>query len=147
MDCYKMSYLCTKFFDELVSLLDGEYELVQSCNGDFSRYLVPVGTSDQISYYGKPNKSFRISDHWSWYSNLTKCENPNYIQCLNTDLPWVQPRKDDKATRPIRAYQVALIGPDGKYHSVYGETYNKNRHKWSWKNADPKDVAKMVLEV
>lgn len=146
MDNYKMSYLCTKFFDELVELLEGRYELIQSCNGDFSRYLVPVGTSDQITYYGKPDKSFRISDHWSWYSNLNKCSNPNYIQCLNTDLPWVQSRRDDKATRPIKAYQVALIGSDGKYHSVYGETYNKNRHKWSWKNADPKEVAKMILE-
>ena len=145
MDNYKKAYLCTRFFENLVFLLDGKYELVQSCNGDFSKYLVPIGSSCDITYYGKPADSFRISDHWNWYSNINKCSNLNYIQCLNVDLPWAKPRKDEKATRPIIAYQVALIGSDGKYHSIYGETYNRNKHKWTWKESDPKEVIEYLF--
>lgn len=147
METLEKIILCNKFFSALEDLLRGTYETIGSSNMDMSRYLVPTGTSDQITYYSKPDKSFRISDHWSWYSNLKKCSNPKYIQCLNADLPWVKPRIDDKATKPIKAYQVALIGPDGKYHAVYGEVYKKNKHKWEWIEADPKDVAELVLNM
>lgn len=146
MDNDTKQYLCTAFFDELIDFLGSKYEVIQSCNMDFSRYLVPVGTSDQISYYGKPDKSFRISDHWSWYSNTKKCADPNYIQCCNMDLPRAKGREDDRATKPIFAYQIAIIGSDGNYHAVYGEVYNKNKHEWVWKKADPKLIAEEILK-
>ena len=64
---------CENFFSELTRILDGKYEVVGSCNQDISRYLIPAGTKEQITYYGKPELSFRISDHWSWDSNVKKC--------------------------------------------------------------------------
>lgn len=59
---------CKNFFSLLVDRLmaAGGYELVGSCNNDNSCYLVPVGTSDQITYHSKPVRSFRLSDHWNW---------------------------------------------------------------------------------
>lgn len=123
---------CTQFFNELVLKLNN-YEVVESCNHDFSRYLVPVGTADQISYESKPDKSFRISDHWNWYANLKKCPNPHYIQCYSVDLPWAKKRlAEGKASNPVFGVQVAMIGDDGKYHVVYGEKFNRKTKTWEW---------------
>ena len=116
---------CSKFFTELTEALQGSYEVLESCNKDFSKYLVPIGTSNLVTYYGKPEKSFRIYDHWNWYSNLKKCRNPNYIQCLSMDVPWARKRPEEgKSSTPIKALQVSLIGDDGKYHAIYGECFN-----------------------
>lgn len=137
---------CTKFFDLLSELLKEEYEVVASCNADFSRYLVPKGTADQISYSGKPDKSFRISDHWNWFANLNKCENPNYIQCLSVDMPFAKRRPEEgKASKPILGTQVAVVGEDGKYHAVFGEKFDRKTKTWSWISTNAEDVAKAFI--
>lgn len=124
---------CNQFFNELASALCDSYEIIASCNADFSRYLVPIGTVSQITYYGKPKKSFRVSDHWNWYANTQKCENPNYIQCLSVDMPWAKKRPSEgKASKPITGIQVSLVGDDGKYHVIFGERYDRKKREWTW---------------
>lgn len=136
---------CSEFFSKLSKELESTYEILESCNQDFSKYLVPVGTSDQVTYSSKPDKSFRISDHWNWYANTKKCENPSYIQCLSVDLPWARKRPEEgKPSKPIIGVQVSMIGADGKYHAVYGDCYNRKTKEWSWIENDPVLVAAMV---
>ena len=134
--------LCNDFMDRLAELLGSKYEMVGSCNKDVSRYLIPAGTKDQITYYGKPVNSFRISDHWSWFSNLKKCSVRNYIQCYSKDIPVpkARPVGTDTATKPIRAIQVCVQGADGMCHHVFGEKFDRKTHWWSWVESDPKAV-------
>lgn len=134
---------CQEFFDQLVSLLEETHERLASCNNDISAYLIPKGTMEQVSYYGKPANSFRISDHWSWRANLNKCSKPNYIQCLSVDVPHAKPRIDTgKPSKPIFAIQVAYCGEDGKYHCVFGEKFDPKTKQWSWVDSKPEDVLK-----
>ena len=138
--------LCTKFFEELSNELRNTYIVVQSCNKDFSKYLVPIGTEDQITYESKPSRSFRISDHWNWYANTKKCSNPNYVQCLSVDLPWAKRRPEEgKASVPVKAIQVSVIGEDNKYHVVFGERFDRKTKQWSWVASDPKEVAMSMI--
>lgn len=136
---------CRAFFDRLAELLAPEYEVMASCNKDLSAYLVPAGTQNQVTYYSKPIGSFRVSDHWNWYSNLTKCSWPNYIQCFSADVPYAKPR-DPKypymATKGRKAFQVGYFGRDKKYHCVYGEQWNKKLKTWEWVEATPEEVAR-----
>ena len=134
--------LCNDFIETLAQLLGDKYEMIGSCNKDLSRYLVPAGTADQISYYGKPTLSFRISDHWNWFSNLKKCSVRNYIQCYSKDMPVPKPRPigQDTATKPITGIQVCVQGADGMYHHVFGEKFDRKTHTWSWVENKPKDV-------
>lgn len=125
--------LCAKFFEELSAALQDNYEVVGSCNKDASQYLIPKGTEEEISYYGKPYASFRISDHWNWYSNLKKCTNEWYIQCYSVDIPWALKRNEEgKASKPRHGIQVSFFGPDKKYHCVYGEKFNRKTKTWTW---------------
>ena len=117
---------CKKFFEELAEKLSETHVVVRSCNNDESAYLVPKGTEDQISYYGKPENSFRISDHWNWYSNIKKNENVDYIQCYNADLGVKAKRRNGPglASNPFWAWCVCVF-KNGKYHTMVGEYYNK----------------------
>ena len=72
---------CKDFFEELSEKLKDTHIVMKSCNKDNSVYLVPKGTEKEVTYYGKPVYSFRISDHWNWKSNLKKNPNPGYVQC------------------------------------------------------------------
>lgn len=137
---------CFEFFDKLSALLHDSYEVVGSCNIDNSQYLVPNGTADEITYNSKPAASFRVSDHWNWYSNLKKCPNERYIQCLSVDAPWAKKRKaKGMASEPIYCSQVSFIGHDGKYHVVYGEKFDRKTKTWSWIETIPEEVIWEVL--
>lgn len=132
---------CHEFMDKLQDILQGKYEIVPSCNKDNSSYLIPIGTSDQITYYGKPILSFRMSDHWNWYSNIRKCSDPDYIQCNCTDLPRAKKRYSEvKGTNPIRATMVAIQLSDGNYHHVFGEKYYRKTRTWAWEESNPEDI-------
>ncbi len=134
---------CVEFFDQLSELLveSGNYEVVGSCNKDSSAYLIPTGTIGDLSYSNKPARSFRLSDHWNWYSNLKKNPNPHYIQCYSVDLPRAKKREDPtKASVPIQAAQVGYFDKDNKYHAVFGEIFDRTTKTWSWLFADPADV-------
>ena len=131
---------CKDFIAQLERLLSDRYERIPSCNKDESVYLVPTGTADQISYQGKPYLSFRYSDHWNWYANLSKCPKYSYIQCLSVDVPWARRRVDERATRPIKAIQVAVVASDGKYHHVYGEKFSRSNESWTWVEQSPEAV-------
>lgn len=131
MDREEKMVACKKFFDELAKQLVS-YDVVKSCNQDLSAYLIPTGTIEALTYYDKPDKSFRISDHWNWYANVNKCEKSNYIQCFNPDLPWAKRRTDPgKASKPIYACQVAFFY-NNMYRVVYGEKFDRKTRKWSW---------------
>lgn len=136
---------CEIFFSNLSKILEDTYEVVRSCNQDISQYLIPKGTISELSYYSKPKKSFRISDHWNWYANIRKCSNPRYIQCLSVDIPRADKRSAyGKPTKPKTGIQVSVIGGDGKYHAVYGEVFNRKTKKWEWLETDPADIAEMI---
>lgn len=136
---------CYTFFKALGKELGDEYEVLASINKDTrfnSLYLCPKGTRDQVTYYGKPLNSFRVSTHWNWRASLEKCKNEKYIQCLNVDLPFARKRKaEGEASDPIIAEQVAVIGEDGKYHAIFGEVFDRKEREWKWIEADPKEVA------
>lgn len=144
MDFAEKRELCKSFVRELESILKDEYELLPSCNKDESLYLIPKGTSDQVTYYGKPNRSIRYSDHWNWYANTNKCSVYNYIQCLSVDIPWTRRRTDDKATKPRFGVQVAMIMDDGKYHCVYGDKFDRKTKTWNWVDASADEVVAML---
>ena len=138
---------CLKFFSMLSYSLSNTYTAVRSCNKDISMYLVKNGTEDQISYYGKPLLSFRVSDHWNWFSSINKCDNEKYIQCYSTDIPWTRRREEPgKATRPIKAICVCIYGIDNKYHVVYGEKFDRKNKTWSWIESTTEEVIKQYLE-
>lgn len=124
---------CEEFFKCLTNLLGDDYEVLESCNKDFSKYLVPKGKTNEVTYYGKPELSLRISDHWNWYSNINKCSDENYIQCYSPDILEPREREEEgKSTKPRKAISVALF-INGQYHIVYGEYFNKETQEWSWK--------------
>ena len=137
---------CEVFFNKLVDLLSDDYVLVGSCNQDNSAYLVPKGTEEEISWYGKPEWSFRISEHWNWYANLKKCEDETFVQCESLQLPRARfRRKEGYASIPIYASQVCVYY-NGKYHCIYGryrDHYNKKRNgtNWPWMENDPEAIA------
>lgn len=133
---------CEKFLREVQRILNGRYEIVGSCNKDISKYLIPIGTEKQITYYGKPELSFRISDHWNWYSNLRKCSNRSYVQCESADMPAAREREDERATNPRRGLQVAIQGTDGKYHHVFGYKWNPETKEFCWVQNDPMDICR-----
>lgn len=137
---------CKIFFEKLAEVLSSDYEVVGSCNVDKSVYLIPKGTKDQITYYGKPSKSFRLSDHWNWYSNLEKCSKEYYIQCLSVNMPRPNSRPEPgMASKPKLGDQVAIIGDDGKYHCAYGEIFDRKTKKWGWIESTPEEVAANVI--
>ena len=147
MDKKGMMALCLAFFEELSNELPN-YTVVGSSNNDSSLYLVPTGTEDEITYYGKPANSFRISDHWNWYANTKKCDNERYIQCLCVDLPYAKKREaPGKASKPIYACTVSMIGHDGKYHQIFGEKFDRKTKTWKWVETDLSDVVRRMNNV
>lgn len=105
---------CTEFFEKLSEALKEDYVVMGSCNQDFSRYLVPVGTESQVSYMEKPENSFRISDHWNWFANVNKCPDEHYIQCLSVDLPWA--RTDTRAFHEFIYHKAEVRFIKGRLH-------------------------------
>jgi hypothetical protein len=139
---------CMKFFNILAEELSDDYEVVGSCNKDASVYLIPKGTIDDLSYYGKPLMSFRFSDHWNWFSNTKKCKDRYHIQCNSVNIPWPNWRRhdDDSATRPRTGFQVAFYGKDKAYHHVFGDCFDREKRKWTWKEKTVQQVIKMMAE-
>lgn len=132
---------CVEFMARLAALLSETYTLVGSCNNDCSVYLVPNGTESEVTYYGKPAMSFRFSDHWNWYANAKKCSVQSYIQCHSVDLPRPKLRAGyGLPSKPIFGIQVGVVGTDGDYHAVFGETFDRKRKKWSWLECKPEEV-------
>ena len=150
---------CVKFFKELKILLNEDYQ--RQGTGKFPKeffvegtekgifrlndqYLIPRGTRSQITYYGKPHWSFRLSDHWNWYETVGKCNQRQYIQCFNVDLPRLNNRYvEDHAHSPAcYSIQVAIFGnhDDEAYHCVYGSYKNKETRKWEWMEKTPQQV-------
>lgn len=123
--------LCESFYNELRNKIVG-YEELESCNKDCSRYLCPKGTSNLLTYESKPERSFRISDHWNWFANVRKCPDEHYVQCYTRDLPFPKRRfGKGKSSRPISAACVCLF-EDGIYRVIFGECFNRKTKKWSW---------------
>ena len=145
MNFKKKMERCAEFFNALGEALGDDYEIVGSINDDKSAYLIPKGSIDQLSYYGKPDRSIRISDHWNWYSSLKKCKDPDMIQCESVDIPWERNRTcEGRASKPIIGAQVAVYGADGKYHHVYGERYDRWTERWNWRERSISDVVKLL---
>ncbi len=136
---------CINFYEDLAAKLKDTYEIVGSCNKDASSYLIPKGTAEDISYNGKPSLSFRISDHWNWYSNLNKCPNEHYIQCYSIDCPWPKKRLGKgKASKPIWCVQVAFYDKDNKYHVIFGEKFDRKLKQWSWVEPSVNEVLSAI---
>lgn len=113
-----VTQLLSEEFDRLAEELKETHEVMPSCNNDISRYLVPKGTSNQVTYYGKPEGSFRISDHWSWYANVKKCADEAVIQCELDGLTPNNRKGDGLPSDPVTALAIAVYR-DGKYYPVY----------------------------
>lgn len=124
--------MCKAFFDILSERLEGRYEILGSCNKDNSAYLCPIGTTGEVTYYSKPELSFRISDHWNWYANINKCSDPKYVQCYCSELPYPKKRDgENRAGKPIWASCVSIF-INGKYRVVYGEYFDRKEKTWKW---------------
>lgn len=144
MNDYEKGYQCRRFFKELADILGETHYIVGSCNQDETIYLLEKGTDErELSYYSKPKNSYRISDHWSWYSNVRKNPDETYIQCESVDVPNVRERiEPGKASKPRKAWQVCFFGEDGKYHCIFGDIYDKETKTWSFKTVKAKEVLK-----
>jgi len=131
---------CIKFYEELSEKLFGKYTTLASCNNDISSYLCIKGTESEVTYYSKPELSFRISDHWNWYANLKRCDKDYYIQCYSPYLPYPKQREEPgKAGKPVHAISV-MIFKNNKYYPVYGEIWKRNGKHWSWVENSVDDV-------
>lgn len=141
---------CKSFFMILTDILrkNENYQLQISNNKDSikcSTYLVPHGTKSQITYYSKPDKSFRFSGHWNWYVPHNLCYNEHYIQCFTRDMPRTKPRDGEGlGSKPVLGTAVCVMGGDGEYHVVYGEVFDRKKKTWGWLETDPADIAEMV---
>ena len=132
---------CYSTFLDLATALVKHYDLVASSNNDGSLYLIPKGSNEHLSYYEKPINSFRVSDHWNWYSSLTQCSDPKHIQCYSMDMPFPRKRvSPEKATKPRFGMQIAFYGPDKKYRHVFGERFDRRTNTWSWKESSVDDI-------
>ena len=138
---------CGNFIASLAYLLGPRYELLPSCNKDISRYLIPAGSKHELSYYGKPDKSFRFSDHWNWYSSTKKCTDEKMVQCRSLDMPWARHRVDPgKATKPRYGIQVCIYNKsDGCYHHIYGDKFDRETKTWTW--VDDVDIVKLAEDI
>ena len=150
MNKAEMIEKCKDFFGQLALTLfitDG-YIILSSCNKsdcDITDYLVPEGTTGEVTYTSKPVKSFRVSDHWNWYANTEKCPLERYIQCYTTDMPWTKKRlKEGFASKPIYGTAVMFFGDDGKYHHVYGEKFDRRTKTWNWVEGSLEDAVRLV---
>lgn len=104
-------------FEDLAEKLKETHILVGSCNNDNSRYLVPKGHENEMSYTGHPEGTIRISDHWSWYANIVKCPNAEFIQC-NLQGAYARSRKEEgKAGDPNMAICIAIY-KNGIYYPI-----------------------------
>ena len=125
--------LCKEYFMNLAEKLRETHELVKSCNQDETMYIIPKGTIDQLTYTSKPDNSYRYSDHWNWYANTKKCEDPFYIQCHCIDLPRAKRRlKEGYASKPVFGICVAYCKHNDVYHTIYGEKFNTKDRTWSF---------------
>jgi len=138
---------CRNFVEQVASDCDGSWILVESCNNDASCYLIPEGSESELSYYGKPANSLRFSDHWNWYSSTKKCRDEKYVQCRSLDMPWARRREEaGKATKPRFGIQVAYYDRrDRCYHHVYGDKFDRKTKTWTWVDAEPGAVARMMM--
>ena len=135
---------CIKYFNELCGLLSETHEVMINKSTDM--YLVPKGTKNQITYYGKPLYSFRYSNKWNWFTD--RCKNQNHAQCYSKDLP--RPHHDDEFAGKgpggaILAHCVGYYGDDKSYHVVYGEKYDRETRTWSWVESSPLDVISELI--
>lgn len=136
---------CRQFMLDLEKTIGIDYKHFNSCNRDISSYLIPKGTEKQITYHSKPEKSFRFSDHWNWYTNEKKCDDLNYVQCFSVNLPEPNNRiAYGKGSEPIRAIQIAFYFK-GKYYAVFGDYYDFSSNKWKWIDSYPRDVAGLLF--
>ena len=92
-------------------LKDNGYVEMASCNKDYSRYLVPSGKENEVTYQGKPNKSLRISDHWHWMSR----RGGDYVQC-----PLEYFKRPTELNKPIHFIRIAWYDGE-KYIFIAGE--------------------------
>ena len=144
---YEKRYMmmrCREFMEGLRELLKDTYEFGESPFAATSCYLVPNGTADQNTYYSKPQKSFRCSDHWSWYANLKKCSEPRYVQCYNADALWPNRREGSGATKPIYICCVGYFTGTA-FHCVFGEKFDRKTKTYSWVETTPQEVVERLF--
>ena len=140
---------CNAWFDKLAELvIPMGYKVIRSSNPTSNdRYLVPVGTENDLSWNSKPAFSFRVSNHWNWRANKKKCDDDRYIQCYTRDMPWARKRRDDGlATRPMIGCAVAYFTEGREYVVIYGEKFNRINKTWSYTAIDPVDFLKATME-
>lgn len=125
--------MCYDYFNKLADALKDSYEVVSSISNDKTLYLVMKGTENDLSYYGKPMCSFRVSDRWNWFASLKKCKAENHVQCFTKDLhrPFKR-RMEGKHSRPIMSSSVGYYGIDRQYHIIFGEIYDKKTKNSLW---------------
>lgn len=143
---------CNKFFMQVAALLTDTHRIVGSSKPGIwkSACLVPIGTEDQLTYYGKPYNSLRVACNWNWRASLKKCDKPDYIQCRTTDLPY--PRKRSKEhpegpSSPIWGNMVGYYDIDQRYHCIFGERYDRKKKEWDWVESDAKDIADKMRRI
>ena len=66
-------------------------------------------------------------------------------QIRDLPVPKARPRNNpDGATKAVRGTQVAVQTEDGTYRCVFGDKYDRTRHRWTWVEADPKEVIALL---
>lgn len=136
---------CQMFFDKLAEELNETHEILGPTHRGMSRCLCVKGTTNQVTYEGKPELSLRVAQRWNWYANVKKCPEEKYVQCFNRDLPRPKKRKaPGEPSDPIIASCVSLF-LGNKYRVVYGEKFNPKTKEWTWLETDPAELANYIL--
>lgn len=139
---------CNAFFMAVANELKETHRIIGSSLKVWgSACLIPKGTEEQVSYYGKPLNSLRVACNWNWRAALKRCKDEKFIQCVTPDLPWCRKREaEGMASKPIWGNMVGYFDRDQKYHCVYGEKFNRETRTWEWVEGDPKLMAQVMKE-
>ena len=134
---------CMKFWRKLCKMMaEKGYQLQASDTGTNAEYLFPAGTRRDLTWLGKPKKSFRVANFWNWFANFENCLAPwNHIQCLNVDFGYTQPRKSARATRPKMGWAVAYTEDGYRYHTVFGWKFTR---EGGWEFVEPELTEELI---
>lgn len=131
---------CRNYMLMLANKYQDTHVLVTSPYNKDTLMLVPKGTEDQVTWYGKPKDSYRYATCWNWYANEKKCKDPNYIQCFNHDLPRAKKRNaPGSGSDPVFGICVAYTNNGKQYHHIFGEKYDRKKHEWYFGFCDEED--------
>ena len=94
---------------------ENTYTDFHEAHGFYTGYIIPNGM--KLSYGPHPEGTIRISNHWSWYANIKKCSNREFIQCYLYNTQPNQRENNNCSSKPIKKVEIAVCH-NGIYYPI-----------------------------